>query len=73
LVSISSAETSRRHDCSWGNTLITLVRRFNSWFCRSRIFVVRIRFTRHVHILEMNGDSYRLKQSRRKRTQSAEL
>jgi len=25
------------------------------------------RFTHHVHILEMNGDSYRLKQSRRKR------
>ena len=25
------------------------------------------RLTRHVHILEMNGDSYRLKQSRRKR------
>ena len=30
------------------------------------------RLTHHVHILEMNGDSYRLKQSRRKRTQSAE-
>jgi hypothetical protein len=26
------------------------------------------RLTRHVHILEMNGDSYRLKQSRRKRS-----
>jgi DNA replication protein DnaC len=25
------------------------------------------RITHHVHILEMNGDSYRLKQSRRKR------
>ena len=30
------------------------------------------RLTHHVHILEMNGDSYRLKQSRRKRTSSAE-
>jgi DNA replication protein DnaC len=30
------------------------------------------RITHHVHILEMNGDSYRLKQSRRKRTPSAE-
>ena len=30
------------------------------------------RLTHHVHILEMNGDSYRLKQSRRKRTHSAE-
>jgi hypothetical protein len=30
------------------------------------------RLTHHVHILEMNGDSYRLKQSRRKRTPSAE-
>ena len=28
--------------------------------------------TVHVHILEMNGDSYRLKQSRQKRTPSAE-
>ena len=26
------------------------------------------RLTHHVHILEMNGDSFRLKQSRRKRT-----
>ena len=25
------------------------------------------RITHHVHILEMNGDSFRLKQSRRKR------
>lgn len=30
------------------------------------------RLTHHVHILEMNGDSYRLNQSRRKRTPSAE-
>src|SRR5664280_1629583 len=30
------------------------------------------RLTHHVHILEMNGDSYRLTQSRRKRTPSAE-
>ena len=30
------------------------------------------RLTHHVHILEMNGDNYRLKQSRRKRTPSAE-
>ena len=29
------------------------------------------RLTHHVNILEMNGDSYRLKQSRRKRTPSA--
>jgi DNA replication protein DnaC len=28
------------------------------------------RLTHHVHILETNGDSYRLKQSRRKRTSS---
>jgi DNA replication protein DnaC len=26
------------------------------------------RLTHHVHILEMNGDSFRLKQSRRKRS-----
>ncbi len=32
------------------------------------------RFTHHVHILEMNGDSYRLKQSkgRRRKTAKAE-
>jgi len=30
------------------------------------------RLTHHVHILEMNGDSYRLKQSRRKREPSAQ-
>jgi len=30
------------------------------------------RLTHHVHILEMNADSYRLKQSRRKRTPSSE-
>ena len=29
------------------------------------------RLTHHVHILEMNGDSYRLKQSRRKQAPSA--
>jgi DNA replication protein DnaC len=29
------------------------------------------RLTHHVHILEMNDDTYRLKQSRRKRTLSA--
>ena len=28
------------------------------------------RITHHVHILEMNADSYRLKQSRRKRNQA---
>jgi DNA replication protein DnaC len=30
------------------------------------------RLTHHVHILEMNGDSYRLKQSRRKRNPAPE-
>jgi hypothetical protein len=30
------------------------------------------RVTHHVHILEMNGDSYRLKQSRRKRNPPAD-
>ncbi len=30
------------------------------------------RLTHHVHILEMNGDSYRLKQSRRKRNPPSE-
>ena len=31
------------------------------------------RLTHHVHILEMNGESYRLKQSKRKRGSPAEL
>jgi DNA replication protein DnaC len=30
------------------------------------------RLTHHVHILEMNGDNFRLKHSRRKRTPPAE-
>jgi hypothetical protein len=30
------------------------------------------RLTHHVHILEMNGDSYRRKQSRRKQTPNAD-
>jgi hypothetical protein len=33
---------------------------------------LRDRLTHHVHILEMNADSYRLKQSRGKRTPSSE-
>ena len=39
------------------------------WLCYS---MVLDRLTQHVHILEMNGDSYRLKQSRRKRPPSSE-
>jgi DNA replication protein DnaC len=30
------------------------------------------RLTHHVHIIEMNGDSFRLKHSRRKRTSPTE-
>ena len=30
------------------------------------------RLTHHVHILEMNGDSFRLKQSKKQRTRSAD-
>jgi DNA replication protein DnaC len=32
-----------------------------------QLMILLDRITHHVHILEMNGDSYRLKQSRRKR------
>ncbi len=54
------------------STLVTSNLPFEEW---TEIFgSVRLtgalldRLTHHVHILEMNGDSYRLKQSRRKRT-----
>ena len=49
---------------------------FNEWteaFGSERLTGALLdRLTHHVHILEMNGDSYRLKQSRRKRTPAAE-
>jgi len=56
-----------------GSTMVTSNLPFGEWtevlgserprWCPSKLD----RLTHHVHILEMNGDSYRLKQSRRKR------
>jgi DNA replication protein DnaC len=54
------------------STLVTSNLPFQEWtevFGSERLTGALLdRLTHHVHILEMNGDSYRLKQSRRKRT-----
>ena len=59
-----------------GSTLVTSNLPFQEWtevLGSERLTGALLdRLTHHVHILEMNGDSYRLKQSRRKRTPSAE-
>ena len=59
-----------------GSTLITSNLPFQEWtevLGSERLTGALLdRLTHHVHILEMNGDSYRLKQSRRKRTSSSE-
>ena len=56
------------------STLVTSNLPFEEWteiFGSERLTGALLdRITHHVHILEMNGDSYRLKQSSRKRTQS---
>ena len=53
-----------------GPTLVTSNLPFDEWtsvFGSERLTGALLdRFTRHVHILEMNGDSYRLNQSRRR-------
>ena len=58
------------------STLITSNLPFEEWteiFGSQRLTGALLdRITHHVHILEMNGDSYRLKQSRRKRTPPSE-
>ena len=61
-----------------GSTLITSNLTFQEWteiLGSERLTGALLdRLTHHVHILEMNGDSYRLKQSRRKKryTQNAD-
>ena len=59
-----------------GSTLITSNLPFQEWtevLGSERLTGALLdRLTHHVHILEMNGDSYRLKQSRRKRTAASE-
>jgi len=58
------------------STLVTSNLPFEEWtevFGSERLTGALLdRITHHVHILEMNGDSYRLKQSRRKRPQTKE-
>jgi DNA replication protein DnaC len=59
-----------------GSTLLTSNLPFQEWtevLGSERLTGALLdRLTHHVHILEMNGDSYRLKQSRRKRASSSE-
>jgi DNA replication protein DnaC len=59
-----------------GSTLITSNLPFQEWteeLGSERLTGALVdRLTHHVHIREMDGDSYRLKQSRRKRTLPAE-
>jgi DNA replication protein DnaC len=54
-----------------GSTLVTSDLPFQEWtevLGSERLTGARLdRLTHHVHILEMNGESYRLKQSKRKR------
>jgi DNA replication protein DnaC len=63
---------SQRYERS--STLVTSNLPFEEWtelFGSERLTGALLdRITHHVHILEMNADSYRLKQSRRKRNQS---
>jgi DNA replication protein DnaC len=58
------------------STLVTSNLPFQEWtevFGSERLTGALLdRLTHHVHILEMNGDSYRLKHSRRKRTPPTE-
>src|SRR5207247_5436402 len=53
-----------------GSTIVTSNLPFDEWtgvFGSERLTGVLLdRLTHHVHILEMNGDSYRLKQSKRR-------
>ena len=58
------------------STLVTSNLPFGEWtkvFGSERLTGALLdRLTHHVHIIEMNGDSFRLKHSRRKRTPPAE-
>ena len=60
---------SQRYEC--GSTLVTSNLPFQEWtevLGSERLTGALLdRLTHHVHILEMNGESYRLKQSKRKR------
>ncbi len=57
-----------RQCCGRGSILVTANLAFDEWtgvFVSERLTEALLdRLTHHVHILEMNGDSYRLKRSR---------
>ena len=57
-----------------GSTIVTSNLPFDEWtgvFASERLTGALLdRLTHHVHILEMNGDSYRLKQSKRRRSRT---
>ena len=65
---------SRRYEN--GATIVTSNLPFQEWttvFASERLTGALLdRITHHVHILEMNADSYRLKQSRSRRRQPSE-
>ena len=66
---------SRRYEN--GATIVTSNLPFQEWttvFASERLTGALLdRITHHVHILEMNGESYRLKQSRSRRRQPSEI
>ncbi len=58
-----------------GSTMVTSNLPFNEWTevlgSERMTGALLDRLTHHVHILEMNGDSFRLKQSKKQRSQSS--
>jgi DNA replication protein DnaC len=66
---------SRRHER--GSTIVTSSLPFDEWtsvFGNQRLTGALLdRLTHHMHILEMNGESYRLKQSRARRRKEPQL
>jgi DNA replication protein DnaC len=66
---------SQRYEC--GSTMVTSNLPFDEWnenFASDRLTDALLdRLTHHVNILEMNGDSYRLKQSKSKKKKAVEV
>ena len=73
---VSRSEPKTSVHSSKGRLLVTSNLPFDEWteiFGSERLTGALLdRLTHHVHILEMNGDSYRLRQSRRKRNPPAD-
>ena len=72
-ITVGKVEGSQRYER--GSTLVATNLPFDEWtevFGSERLTGALLdRLTHHVHILEMNGDSYRLNQSRRRQTPTA--